>query len=132
MNESALIELVNAQAGALHRGENLDDWLLAQYPELAPEGLAEATSLFQLATRLKAALLPMAPAASFRNQLLGDLLEEEMAEIYIRPPAYRPGMAWLLVAAAGSLVSFFGLIVLVLRRLRNGSRQDAQPAATTV
>ncbi len=119
-------ELLDQHARALMLGIKEDDVLLAQYPEDSEE----LKSLFQLAGAIKAALVPVKAPESFKLELREELLSIPPDEILIDDTNSKQ-KRWLVVAAAGSVISVLGIVVIVLRKIRSAS-QSAQPAATAV
>ncbi len=99
--------------------------LLARYPE----STAELTPLFNLASDVKAALVPIAVPA-FRSQLRRELEAYRPADIVIGPSITRRRQKWFFVAAAGSTLSAVGIVVVLLRRLRISQVGAARPAPT--
>jgi hypothetical protein len=126
MRKRKMRELLDQHARALMLGIKEDDVLLAQYPEDSEE----LKSLFQLAGAIKAALVPVKAPESFKLELREELLSIPPDEILIDDTNSKQ-KRWLVVAAAGSVISVLGIVVIVLRKIRSAS-QAAQPAATAV
>ncbi len=111
-----LVDLLNAQAERLIRGDADTGALLALFPELAEE----ARPLMALASALASALQPVRPRAAFRAHLRRGLVDaaQRRRAFHIASPHSRhvPGLAWLLGAAAvGSAVSVAGLLAYLIR-----------------
>ena len=117
-------DLLDQHAKVLILGVNEDESLLAQYPDDSEE----LKSLFQLARAIKAALVPVKTPESFKLELQRKLRSLAPAEITIVDSTVKQ-RRWLVVAAAGSVLSVLGIILYILRRIRT-TGQAAQPATT--
>ena len=124
MKKRKMRDLLDQHAKALILGVKEDKSLLAQYPEDSEE----LASLFQLAGTIKAALVPVKSPESFRLELKRELRSVTPAETTIEDTSIKQ-KRWLVVAAAGSIISLLGIILYVLRKIRTAG-QGAQPATT--
>lgn len=111
MDEKLLEEILAEHADALNRGEDETEALLARYPEA--RGRLE--SLLGLTQRLRSALVPVEPPASFIREL-GESLSQAAVHSG-RAVARRTRQTVLIIAAVvGYLFSMVGLVVLLIRR----------------
>jgi len=113
MNETELVELLNAHAEGLKDGVDLTEELIAKKPD---EDRGALTALLGLARRVPAALAPVEPRPAFvsdlRAQLRGDAREaRQTAE---RNRARR--RKWIgLAAGLGGILYFLGLMMVSWR-----------------
>ncbi len=126
LSDRKLVDLLNAQAERLVRGDADANALLALFPELADE----ARPLMALAGALACALQPVRPRAAFRAHLRRGLVDAARRRQAIRavPPRSGriPGLSWLLGAAAvGSAVSVLGLLAYLIRSRHHGRAGQA-------
>lgn len=126
MKKRKMRDLLDQHAKALILGVKEDESLLAQYPDDSDS--EELNSLFQLAGAIKAALVPVKTPESFRLELKRELRSVTPAETTIEDTSIKQ-KRWLVVAAAGSIISLLGIILFILRKIRMAG-QGAQPATT--
>ncbi len=105
-----LAELLDRQAEALLQGENNEQELVEEYPELAES----AGELFRLARRVSRTLQPVEPSAQFVRELGVRLSLEEVA------PASRRWERWRKRLnrrpnVVGTIVSIVAIIALIVR-----------------
>jgi hypothetical protein len=124
MKKRKMRDLLDLHAKTLILGVKEDKSLLAQYPEDSEE----LASLFRLAGGIKAALVRVKTPESFRLELKQELRSVTPAETTIADTSIKQ-KRWLVVAAAGSIISVLGIILFILRKIR-AAGQGAQPAAT--
>lgn len=121
-----LVDLLDAQAEKLARGDTDAEALLALFPALAEE----ARPLMALASALSSVLQPVRPRAAFRAHLRRGLVDAARRRYAFRaatPHLGRtPRFAWLLGAAVvGSAVSVVGLLAYLLRNRHHGRVEQA-------
>lgn len=124
MKNRKMRDLLDKHARSLIKGVNEDESLLARYPDDAEE----LRSLFQLASALKAALVPVKTPEPFKPELKQQLASITPSEITINDSSLKQ-RRWIVVAAAGSALSVLGIVLYIVRRIRAAS-QTAQPATT--
>lgn len=125
MTEKELQDVLAEHAEGLMRDADVGQQLLSQHQEQ----VAELAPLFQLASALKAALVPVS-APAFKKELGHELVQYGPPVVVLgRSISKRRARAWLAVAAAGSLISAAGVAALLLRRPRNVKEVSTQPAA---
>ena len=117
-------DVLDAHAAALNRNKEVGDELLTAHPEQADE----LRPLIQLASALKAVLVPVS-APAFKARLGQELVTYGPPVVALGPSVTKPrAKAWLALAAAGSLISAAGVTALLLHRLRSVDKITAQPA----
>jgi hypothetical protein len=128
MNKRELGTILCAHADALNKG--IDS--TAQYLNDFPDDSAELASLFQLASSVQAVLVPIRAPMTFVSRFRNELMAYTHSEIPIRTPLSAQKVLLVGVAAAGSVLSVTGLVILVLRRLKGTDKVGGQPATTAV
>jgi hypothetical protein len=114
MNRWKLAAILSDYADGLFEGVDTADVLLSEYPQES----AELGPLFRLAASLQSVLVPVRAPVSFVSRLHEDLMSYSPTKVVIEQERSGQKALWVGVAAAGSVLSVAGLVVLVLRRLR--------------
>lgn len=127
MKRRELGAILLAHADGLIEGNDRADQFLSDYPEDA----AELRPLFDLAASIQAVLVPVKAPVTFVNRLRKDLMSYSGPKITIKAPVSGQKVLLMGVAAAGSVLSVVGLVVLMARRLK-GTGKTEQSAATAV
>ena len=121
MKRRELATILAAHADGLIKGKDTAAQLLTDYPDAA----AELAPLFRLAASLQAILVPVKAPVTFVGRLHKDLMNYSPAEIPEKAPVSGQKVLWVGVAAAGSVLSVTGLVLLVIRRLKTSGKQTA-------
>jgi hypothetical protein len=123
MNEMELAEILTEHADKLNRGEDIS----AQYMAQHPEDPAELNPLFGLAKSVKTVLVPVR-ATAYKSSLRQRLDGSSQRGRTLRAVASKTNIVWISVAAAGSLLSIAGLVLIVLKKIKASARVDRQAA----
>jgi len=111
LDEKLLAEILAEHADALNRGEDDTEALLARYPE-ARGGLE---GLLGLTSRLRTALVPVEPPASFIREL-GESLSQAAINSGRAVAHHTRQTVLIIMAVLGPVI---GLIALLLRRVHH-------------
>ncbi|MFZ0546211.1 MAG: hypothetical protein WAM60_12270 [Candidatus Promineifilaceae bacterium] len=125
MNKRELATVLSAHADGLIRGKDTAEYLLADYPGAT----AELGPLLRLAAAIQAALVPVKAPVTFVGRLRSDLMSYS-PEVVVKAPVSGQKVLLVGVAAAGSVLSVTGLVLLMVRRFKT-SDKAGQPTATT-
>lgn len=126
MNDNEFAEILAEHADNLNRGEDIS----ARYIAQQPEDPAELKSLFGLAKSVRAALVPVR-ATAFRSSLRQRLDRSSQRGRSLRTVASRTNFVWISVAAAGSMLSIAGLVLIVLKKIKTSAKVERQAATAT-
>ncbi|HET6446950.1 MAG TPA: hypothetical protein VFI27_20485 [candidate division Zixibacteria bacterium] len=91
----------------------------------------EMKSLFTLANSVESVLVPV-KAPSFRASLGQRLALRQEDKPKFRALATRQNVVWMAVAAAGSFISIAGVVLLVIKKLKNTGRREQTTAAASI
>ncbi len=124
-----LIDVLMMYADRLNEGRDM----AAEYERIFPQYAPDLAPLFDLARRIKQALVPVRPSLAYRRELGAKLLAARrnklMPHITIQNPFRRQRIV-LISAAVGSVVSVVvGVIAALVIRNRVASRTHSLPSA---
>lgn len=129
MDGNAHLDLLAAHADALNETENVEKFdteaWLSRYP-LTTANVSSWIPLLELAKAIKRVLVPVQPSTLFRSELRRQLVQGQLPR-----QRRRFRTVWLGAAVIGSLLSFLGLLLILLRRLKLDDN-SSQPATTAV
>lgn len=91
------------------------------------EDPGELRSLFALSNSIRDVLVPVR-ATAFKASLRGRIERKSHEKSRFKTFTSRQNVIWMAVAAAGSLVSITGVVLIVLRKLK-ASTKTKQPTA---
>lgn len=128
MNRWKLASILSEHADGLNEGIDTAAQLLADYPQAS----AELESLFQLASSLKKVLVPVRAPVNFVSRLHQDLVNYSPPKVVTKEAQSGQRILLVGVAAAGSVLSVAGLVLLVLRRLKSSGKTGQQAVSTAV
>ncbi len=128
MNRWKLANILSAHADGLNEGIDTAAQFLSEYPQDS----AELRPLFRLAASLQTVLVPIRAPVNFVGRLHKDLMRYSPPEITVKSPVSGQKILLVGVAAAGSVLSVTGLVLLVLRRLKTTGETGQQAVTTAV
>lgn len=127
MNEDEFSDYLADYADAMHAGDDFSSRLLTEQPEES----ANLKKLFELSNLVKAVLVPVR-APSFKASLRLRLERKQLERPRFRVLASRQNIVWMLVAAAGSLLSITGVVLLVIRKLKTPGKAKQSTATASI
>lgn len=98
---------------------------------MGEDNVTDLGALFTLSSSLRQTLVPVR-ASSFKTSLRQRLEKQRMLKSRLPNLVDLRSNTWTVVAAAGSLLSLAGVLVLIIRRIRNAGKVGHTPAAASI
>jgi hypothetical protein len=127
MMDNEIADLLAEHADGLNLEADVSGQLLEENSELS----AELATLFELARSLKTTLVPV-NAAAFKTSLRRRLERRSPQPHLIKRITSRQNIIWVVVAAAGSVLSIAGVILIVLRKVKSSGNTERQPISAPI
>ncbi len=112
-------------------GLNLEADVSGQLLEENSDHSAELATLFELARSLKTTLVPV-NAAAFKASLRRRLEGRSPQTHLIKRITSSQNIIWVVVAAAGSVLSIAGVLLIVLRKVKSSGNSERQPISAPI
>ncbi len=112
-------------------GLNLEADVSGQLLEENSDHSAELATLFELARSLKTTLVPV-NAAAFKASLRHRLEGRSPQPHLIKRITSSQNIIWVVVAAAGSVLSIAGVLLIVLRKVKSSGNSERQPISAPI
>jgi hypothetical protein len=127
MTEEDFSEFIADHTDAMQASNDISANLLAEQHEES----TDLRMLFALSNSVKAVLVPVR-APSFKASLRHRLESRQQEKPRFRALASRQKIVWIVVAAAGSLLSITGVVLFVLRKLKTSGKAERQAATAPI